>query len=265
MSGRYLTQTRVERLEAGLAERDRAILTTLQQVRLASGAQLDRLHFAGSNPRHRRRVLASLVARRLLARLPRQVGGVRSGSAGFLYVLDVAGQRLVQPDPGARRRVQPPWVPGWPFIAHALAVTELYVELVEARRVRRIELFHFAGEPDCWRTFYASGGARARLKPDAYVRVVQGEFEEHWFVEVDRGTQALTTIERKLSTYRAYWASGREQARAGVFPWVLFVVRGEPRKQQLADLFGQQPADSQVLFRVVTADEAVDVMAGALP
>ncbi|MDP9340536.1 MAG: replication-relaxation family protein [Actinomycetota bacterium] len=266
MTRSYLSLARLERLATELAERDRSILRILQTVRLASSAQLQRLHFANEEARNRRRVVASLVEKGFLERLPRSIGGVRSGSAGYLYTLGAAGLRLLEIEAGgAGVRARRPWVPGWAFIAHALQVTEIYVELVEARRTGRIELFHFQGEPGCWRTFFKAGGVRTTLKPDARVCVVRGEYEHHYFVEVDRGTEWATAIRRKLDTYRAYWASGREQSALGLFPWVLFVVPGSARAETIRDLIGRQPKESHRLFRVALVDETVETMTGGLP
>ncbi len=264
MSRPYLSQERLAELVAGLTERDRAVLRTIVTVRLATGAQLERLHFAHDDPRHRRRTLASMVSRNLLDRLPRQIGGVRAGSAGYLYALGLAGQRVVDFDAGGtNRRGRRHWVPGWTFIAHALQVTDMYVDLVEARRAGRIDLFDFQGEPACWRGFHRAGGARATLKPDARICVVDGEEERHFFVEVDRGTESRSAIVRKLDTYRGYRASGREQATAGLFPWVLFVVPGSARERTIRELVQRQPHGSRELFRVVSRDEAVVAMTGS--
>ena len=92
-----------------LSDRERAVLGTLHRVRVATVAQLERLHFTDVTRRQARAVLAAMVERRLIARLPRQVGGVRAGSAGYVYVLDVAGQRLT---PHRRPAVQRPWPVG---------------------------------------------------------------------------------------------------------------------------------------------------------
>jgi hypothetical protein len=108
MSAPYLTTTRIQRLAATVSDREWSVLTTLHTVRVATSVQLEALHFADVTPRQARQTLASLTARRLIARLPRRVGGVRAGSAGFVYVLDVAGLRLASHPgpyaPGDRRR-----------------------------------------------------------------------------------------------------------------------------------------------------------------
>jgi hypothetical protein len=59
----------------------------------------------------------------LISRLDRVVGGRRSGSAGFVYALDVAGQRTLERVTASP--VRRPTTPGAPFVRHVLAVSEI--------------------------------------------------------------------------------------------------------------------------------------------
>lgn len=254
MSGTYVTRGRIDRLARRLSDRDWAVLHTLARVRLATAFQLERMHFAEVSPRQARSALAALAARRLIARLPRQVGGVRAGSAGYVYVLDVAGQRLVRTSAARPHR---PWAVGELFLAHSLEVTELLARLTEAARVRRdVTLTQFGGEPGCWRPFTGAGGARVVLKPDAEVVLASGRYEDRWFIEVDRATESRTALDRKLWRYLDYWQTGREQAATGVFPRVLWVVPDEARHAVMVDAFGRLPAESWPLFAATTSDDA---------
>lgn len=255
MRGRYVTTRRLAELDQTLSQRDGAILRTLARVRVASGAQLARLHVGDVSPRQTRAVLASLVDRQVLARLPRVVGGVRAGSAGFVYVLGVAGQRLTRP---RGSRPQRPWKVGTAFLAHSLAISELYVRLIEAQRARRLRLIGFTTEPACWRGFTGPGGGRAMLKPDAAISVELGEYWDSWFIEVDRGTESTTTIARKCEVYRHYWQTGTEQAHGGVFPRVLWLVPDLHRYEQLVDVLGRQPAEAWPLFSVAMSGDVID-------
>jgi hypothetical protein len=253
MSRRYFSTRRLAELEATLSPRDWAILATISRLRLATGRQIQRLYFAGLTRRRAQQALASLVARGALARLPRTVGGIRAGSAGHVYTLDTAGLRLVTRATDRRPRT---WNVGLPFLAHSLAVTELYVRLVEADRAGLLELREFAAEPAAWRSFSGPYG-RAALKPDAHLVTRLGEFEDQWFVEVDRGSESASTLGRKCEQYRRYWQTGTEQARTGIFPRVLFVVPDAKRYGVLVDVFGRQPEAVWPLFVVALFDEAV--------
>jgi hypothetical protein len=247
-----------------LGARDLAIVATVSKLRLVTSLQLQRLHFTSgtpaSNARQARRAFQRLTDLRVLTRLERRIGGVRAGSAGHIYRLDVAGQHIAQTTQGRRRR---PGEPGLPFVKHTLAIAELYVRLVEADRANKIELIEFDAEPGCWRPFFGPGGARLRLKPDAFVRTGRGEFEDLWFVEVDCATHGGTALATKFRTYRQYWATEREQAKwGGVFPKVLWLVPSVPRLCQLLDVAAAQPPESWQLFTVRLFDEALLVMAG---
>jgi hypothetical protein len=253
MSRTYVTTKKLCELERSLTPREHLVLTTLARVRMARSEQLERLHFGDVTRRQARQVLAQMVARRLLLRLPRTVGGARAGSGGFVYALDVAGQRLAT---AQERRVQRPWNVGTPFLAHSLAVTEVFVRLVEAEHLGQLTLTNFAGEPACWRSFSGPVG-RAVLKPDAYLMIGLGHYEDRWFIEVDRGTESAPTIARKCDTYRRYWQSGKEQARSGIFPRVLWLVPDKRRQAALVEVLGRQPAEAWPLFTVALFDDGV--------
>lgn len=259
-----LTPNRLASVTASLSERDLAIARTVADLRLVTSLQLRRLHFrdgaADTNARLARHCLQRLTRLRVLTRLERRIGGVRAGSAGYIYRLDVAGQNALQVTSGRRRRLAEP---GLPFVTHTLAISELYVRLSEAAGTGQIDLLEFAAEPGCWRSFFGPGGAAMRLKPDAFVRIGRGAFEDLWFVEVDCSTHGKGALAAKFRTYRQYWATGREQAQWGdVFPRVLWLVPNLTRLRQLLDVAAAQPAESWQLFTVRLFDEALDVMAG---
>jgi hypothetical protein len=257
----YVTARRLAQLERSLSARDRAVLGTLARVRVATARQLYRLHFEGVTRRQGRASLASLTGRRLITRLPRIIGGVRAGSSGYVYTLDVAGVRLMRPD---HDRPQRPWNVGRMFLDHSLAVTEPYVRLVEADRTRQLHLADFTTEPGCWRRFHGPGGARLVLKPDAVVRLVLGQYEDRWFLEVDLDTESSTALARKCDLYRRYWQAGVEQARTGVFPKVLWLVPDERRHAVVIDVIGRQPEEAWPLFAVaLVADLTGRLLRGA--
>lgn len=247
-----LSTNRIWQLSHGLTPRDLAVVDMLARLRVASVRQLERVHFPGQT-RTARRVLAELSERRILARLARTVGGVRAGSAGYIYALDVVGQYLgEQGGPAHGERLRRPWTPGSRFLDHALAVSELYVQLVEQSRAGRFELVAFEAEPDSWRVFPHLGVATT-LKPDGFVRVGLDDEEAWFFVEVDRGSESVRTVESKAKVYRSYWESGDEQDKHGVFPLVLWLVPSTKRRTEVRQAV--QRAGSQVLSRVATQDE----------
>ncbi len=99
MSARYLSAALLRDLETKLTQRDLEVLRRVSDLHFVSGAQLARLSFTDSdderaNVRAARRALLRLVRLGTLERLDRPVGGIRAGSAGFVYYLGVAGQRI---------------------------------------------------------------------------------------------------------------------------------------------------------------------------
>ena len=268
VSPRSLTRDEVSAVSARLSNRDLAVLKWISDLRFVSGSQLTRLCFMdGSDPmisaRTSRRSLLRLTRLELLARLPRRVGGVRSGSAGFIYRLGIAGQRLAevrgwQPERPRRRSL----VPGSLFLEHTLQVAELHARLTEAERSGRIELLELAAEPLCWRYYFDGlGGQRECLKPDSYVRLGIGPYEDSSFVEVDRGTIGSRTIERQMAVYASYHRTGLEQDRTGVFPRVVWLANTAERMRTLNDCIERQPSEERALFVTGSFDDALTVLA----
>jgi hypothetical protein len=258
---RYVTRARVEQVGSGLTDRDRYLVEEVARLRLVSGQQLRRLAYADSDSGRRmaRLDLARLVERRVLARLDRRIGGVRAGADGYVYSLDMLGQRLIAPD---RPRAREPWTPQPPYLAHALAVSDLYVGLREIERKSNWQLDGFDGEPRCWLGFSGPGGPRLTLKPDAYLVGGNAQFEDAYFIEVDRHTESLPRLRDKAMTYVRYWQSGREQSSSGLFPRVLWLAPSERRRLQIVQVLGELDPLHWQLFGVTTHDLAAPLIAG---
>jgi hypothetical protein len=249
-----------------LATRDLAILRDLDRVRLLSGQQLERLHFAGlanTNVRGsaRRRTLGRLIGLKLVTTLPRRIGGERAGSSGLIYSLDARAHReralwAVSTDSAAERPVRRPWSIGWLFVKHNLDVTELYVQLREAEARQRLTVLAFDGEPAAWFTISAG----STLKPDAYAVIESDGWERHWWIEVDRATESLPTLRRKLGRYTDLLQSG-QPGPDGVLPNVLVTVPDEHRAQQLRRVVDALPRAASFIT-VTLHDSAREVLAG---
>ncbi|MHB8681292.1 MAG: replication-relaxation family protein [Acidimicrobiales bacterium] len=271
MTRSYLNLSRLSALADTLSSRDLDVVATLAKVRLATTGQLERLHFppngsSATASRRCRAALKRLVELGVLTRYDRRIGGVQSGSASTALTLGVAGQRLNgNRGPAGRGAVQRPWTPSSPFLAHGLAVTEIYVQLVEAQRAGRVELVQFDAEPATWRRFISPTGRSSVLRPDAFVITAAGKWEEHRFLEVDRGTRSLPSIGGQLRTYCQYWATGQEQRQHGVFPGVLFIVPDAVRKKNIERACRHLPPEAQQLFEVVVWTDALATLIGGRP
>lgn len=269
MTRRNLTAATYREQVSQLVEHDLTIIKHVSDLRFVSGSQLTRLCFADTNDpainaRAARRALLRLTRLGLLERLLRQVGGVRSGSAGFVYHLGLSGQRLaIERDWQPERRGRRSLTPGTLFVRHALQVSELHTLLTESDRSHSVELLELAAEPSCWRSFGGIGGQRQTLKPDSYVRLGLGTYEYSYFIEVDRGTEGSRALERQLQLYDAYYNSGQEQTKRGVFPRVLWLAPDDRRVAAIAASVQRQPTRTRELFQVARFDQALPVMAQA--
>lgn len=251
-----------------LSDRDRQIIELVGRFGVVSGKQVERLLFtagsdASSNARLARRNLARLAARRVLVRLERRVGGVRAGSAGTVYRLGAVGDRLLRLWRGEGGRGRASREPGRLFVRHGLAVTETYVRLRKAERGGALDLLAFDPEPASWRPFAGAGG-RHVLKPDAFARLGLGEYEDHYFIEIDCGTEGSGALAAKCRTYLAYFRSGVEQADQGVFPRIVWITTTEQRVSMIVDVCACLPAAAWPLFAVTTPERAKDLFLGRL-
>jgi hypothetical protein len=251
----YVTRSRVEAIRSQLGEKQQAVIADIDRLGIVSGKQLQTLHYGASaaGGRLARKHLGQLIGWQVLTRMGRSVGGNRAGSAGFVYCLGPAGQRLRYPE---RRRFPPRWTPGPGFLRHALAVSELYVSLRQAEESGEIELLVYDTEPRCWRRYFGPGGAPSMLKPDALAAVGVGDFEYRYFVEIDCSTEHRPQLVNKSKTYVRYWQSGREQAETGIFPFVIWSVPDDNRAELMVDALSSLSAEHWQLFQVATADRA---------
>lgn len=249
----YVTRVRLKSIEESLTERQLNLVEDLNRLRVASGAQLRQLHYSNDEAGRRaaRRDLARLTELRVLARVGRRIGG--RGSESYVYGLDLAGQRVID---SGRPRYRGPWQPMPTHLQHALEVTDLYVQL-RSNSSQACQLARFDAEPAAWRRFYGQGGVPATLKPDAFVIVNNGVFEDRFFLEVDRATEPTTRLAGKAKVYVDYWQTGREQAQHGVFPLVIWVVPDERRVQQVGATMTRVAKTGLELFSVVTKDDVL--------
>lgn len=258
MRERRLTGAAVARIAAGLSDRDRAILTDVGRVRVLTGKQVERLHFAELGGAHRdrtrRRVLERLVSLQLLATLKRRIGGVRAGSAGLVYSLGPAGQRLLALQAGlSDLRTRLPGTPTDRFLLHNLAVAELYVGLTEASRSGGLTLVDYRAEPSCW--WRDSEGEW--IKPDAYAVIGAGDIEDSWAIEVDQATESLPTLRRKLKVYLDLVQREDRGPGGGPLPRVLITVPDDRRLSHVRELVRTLPEPAEALFAAVLHARAV--------
>jgi hypothetical protein len=252
----------IQYLAAQLSERDWAITRFLYQHRYATTSQLRRRFFSNhasqsAATRACVRVLDRLLTQRILTRLERRIGGVRHGSAAFIWCLDVIGHRLTRTEDGTRRRVHEP---SFPFLAHTLAIAEAHVQLHEATASGAFRLNAVHVETEAWRDYVAPSGAKSILKPDLMVTVGSDDYDDHWYVEIDMGTESLPVLLRKSGAYEDYRRAGRAQVEHGVFPRVLWVLLTQARVERLRAAIAAEPKLSDRLFTCIITEELIDSM-----
>jgi hypothetical protein len=249
-----------------LSERDWAILDVVAAHRFLTTAHVEQFYFcAHSSPasaaRVCRRVLERLETHRLLERPIRRIGGLQAGSASSIWMLTSTGQRLrnLRAGLGAVGRVREP---GERFIAHYLAIADTHLALLQAGRAGQLELSEVQIEPACWRTYTGLGGSREVLKPDLYAVTLSGEYEDHWFIEVDRSTESIPTLLKQCQQYETYRRTGNEQQARGVFPLVVWVVPDNSRQAKLQSALRTAHSLPSDLFRITTIERLLEVVLG---
>jgi len=260
-----VTDASVRRLTGQLTPIDYCVLDTLKTVRVATGGQLRRLYWSDSDTGKRlaRHHLAKLSKLRLIARLDRRIGGVRAGSDGYTYSLDVAGLRVVA-DATTNQRLRRPSTPGDRYLAHALGITDRYVDLHQAEARHEFELLGFEAEPASWRAYTGDHGLQLTIKPDAFIILADQDWEHRWFIEVDRATEHRPTILRRAHEYVSYFLSGTEQANTGIFPKVLWIAPTDAHAARLTDWLSALEPDARQLFDICSDSSFPAAIASAL-
>ncbi len=112
-------------------------------------------------------------------------------------------------------------------------------------------------ETEAWREYVTSSGAKSVLKPDLKVTIGSDEYTDHWYLEIDRGTESLPVLLRKSRAYEEYRRTGRGQAEHGVFPRVLWVLPDRGRVERLRAAIDDDPDLPSKMFTCITGDELI--------
>ena len=256
-------------LQSMVTPRDMDILRLIREHRFLTTKQIQRLLFSdhaspGAAIRACVRVLTRLELRALIVKLSRQIGGVHAGSGSYIWGIDDAGDRLLRADSGAKdAKRQRTFDPSPLFLAHTLAVAETHVMLEEAAHREELELVAVTTEPSTWRAFAGRAGTTQTLKPDLHAVTALGDFEDHWFIEIDNGTESLPTVLVKCQTYQRYFESGREQHISGVFPKVVWLMVDARRRSKLLAAIKSDKRLDERLFSAVAPDDFIPLVTGS--
>jgi hypothetical protein len=266
LPGARVGRRRLATARAGLSERDWAVLRTIAAHRYVTTRQLEAFHFTDhasptSGARVCRRVLERLRRDRILGTLDRRVGGIRAGSASYVWHVDVVGDRLLREaqDKRARRRR---YEPSLHFLTHTLAVVDTHLALLHLGRTSAVEVVRVETEPTCHRRYQGLGGGMSTLKPDLFALTATGDFEDSWTFEVDLGTESVPRLVAKCHEYENYRRSGVEQDANGVFPVVVWTIASDRRRAALLAAIGKDPQLRSDLFRVIAPAQLSQLVIG---
>ena len=247
-----LSLRRLQQLAAQLPSRDLEILRDLEIHRYMTSGQLARKYFAHASSKASAQRSANYVIQRLnkhglIVALARRIGGIKGGSKGFVWSLTTSGYRLLHLNGETipRRRA---FEPSPRFVEHTLALSELDLQL---RGVKGITVTELQLEPACWRD--CNG---AKLKPDMFAVTSDGEYDDHWFFELDLATETPARVLEKCRQYQNYYRSSAEQRKHGVFPLIVWIVPTRRRKTSLQEHIRQcTELPHKNLFTVILPDE----------
>jgi hypothetical protein len=263
MTTRRVGPAQVEWVAERLSDRDWQIIEAVNLVRLLTGSQVERLFFADLAPGRSRvasrsRALHRLVAWRVLAPLPRRIGGAGRGSTTLAFALDSTGQRLMrerQLASAQRVRVRRPGAPTERTVRHTLAVAEAYVALTESGREHGFTLATFQAEPASW----WPNGLGGYVKPDAYTRLTYGKVSDHWWLELDLATESMPAVKRQLASYLDFWERG-QLGPGKIMPRVVIATITPERQAAIAREVKQLPSAPADLFLVVQIHELANAL-----
>ncbi len=258
----YITKNALLALEKKLSERDFVMLKTLREYRYMATHHFRRLYFTESASelaaiRTTNYALAKLRDYGLIAPFARRIGGIRAGSGMHVWAMSPGGARLLaiceRNEDVPRKRSHEPSLA---FLEHTLAVSEVFVRLREMTGAGRSSLLAATNEPGCWRSYFGAGGAVKTLKPDMFAVTASGEYEDNWLLELDRNTESPSTVLKKCKQYIAYYKTGVEQRKYGVFPCVVWIVPDQKRRAALERHIRKGISEKESkLFLVIVMDE----------
>ncbi len=221
-------------------ERDFAILRSVFESRVMTRAHLAAIHFAG-HARMTKKRLQKLAADGLVGSRPRRPA---EPTLHFLTkrgydLLDQAGHLAGYPRFGYdrfRKRIDVSPL----TLAHELAVMDVKAAFYNAARARPdVCIKQFCTWPILFRfRVRSSDGAKPWVCPDGSIRlrgVAAGSIEQHFYLEVDRGTESLPVLGRKATAYLDH-----SQIIGTIKPLpfrVLWVFRSAARRDHAADYF----------------------------
>lgn len=221
-----------------LTRRDYEVLKLTQTFSQLASTHITQLLFSNRSHSVPDKVLGRLVRLGYLSRVGRRASGEKGGAGAFVYQLGRAGRLLL----GVDGRLSPN------VNNHALMIADTYLELRRAETAGVLAVEEWEVEKP----------VPPRVRVDLFVAL---EFPQQarrsaYFLEIDLSTEQPARIRDKVE---GYWRAV-EQNTADWFPHVVFVVRHEVRKRELARIFRQLPEERQEMLRVYLFGELIPAL-----
>jgi hypothetical protein len=207
---------------------------------LVAAEQIRKLLFFGQRSKTPLdRALKRLTDTGYLARLGRLVGGFGGGSGQYVYQLGRKGWQYFGKGGGYR--------PLRAVDYHTLTIAECFVILKRLEQGGELAVIRYDADPASRLTV-----GQIQLTPDAYAEVGVEALKRKWafWLEIDLDTENAEIIRGKCMRYwRAFQAWDGD-----VFPYIVFVVPDQTRKQELERVIAGGPDEAQEIFEVYQMD-----------
>ena len=265
----YFTKQRLEELKRNMSGRDRHILESIKKCRYLTTLQIAQLYCDQSINRRSavraaNRCLTKLKNVGLIRSLQRRIGGVRAGSGSFVWTLTSGGFQLLCLDSGGKQSRKQFREPSLHFLEHTLIISEAYLQMTRICATHQMTLSHIQFEPDCWRRYSDKRGKQIVLKPDLHAVTRGDSYEDCWFLEIDRATETPERVLDKCERYIQYLRTGAEQKQRGVFPYVVWIVPDEKRKNSLrAHIAKAFPRGANIFITILPDELEILITSGA--
>ncbi len=216
-------------------ERDEQIVVAIYEHGVLSTQQIAELFFGGSLSAASKR-LRKLYDAQMLQRAFRPKG---IGAPEALYLVErtpEAVQRVAEGLGLNEETVRRKWFPMKMLTDHFLEVTAFRVQIEKACQRNDVLLELWEDERECTEKYQSNGQQTKVFAPDAYFRLFRDGKLWAYYLEWDRGTEALGRIRQKAESYAEYWQGGFYTQRYGLKGFrVLWVTTSGERMAMLQE------------------------------
>jgi Replication-relaxation len=144
-------------------------------------------------------------------------------------------------------------------VDHTLAISDIYVRLIETSHDHNVTLSRFVTEPACWQPT----GHGDYLKPDAYCVLSTTTHRDCWWLEIDQNTESLPRIRTKSRAYLDYLTHGG-LGPDDVPPRILYTTPDTPRTDAIEKVITTLSTPDNRLINTTTHTNAPQLLINEL-